>query len=552
MRLFALFLPALALVGAGPAGATATQSILAAQRVAVPPRASLASLEAAARACGRANPDTDACFDLSMAWARALLAAGSYREARDVAEAARMTVLKVSDPIDDAYDDAIGRAEFQKKKPEQVDPDFPRIAAQRRRLWDDMSEAHLLRAQAAAAQGDLFDAASGFVAYWSIQTDYVRNPAKAERALAAGLRGAETYMTAGAADQADSVLRFSMPAAQRAFGQDHPTIVAMLLVRARALSAMGKYADAEPMFAEVRARAIRTRDAMLPIDADAAYARHLVAIDRARDALEIQRGVVARLQAANAPPARLAEAYRDFAEVSTGPEAVTIATRALDLYTAAYGADHLLTGRARIAVAAILERQGQRTRAIEERATGIAILSKRLPVLHPEIALAQLRQAESMFMQDRCDEILILAGKALDSFTYVASDSRTPYARGQHPNAARAQFLIGMCELRTKRDSGIARLQKAAEIQRAVLPPTHSERLQTELMLGVIARLQGDYASALRQFRLVAAAGRERVATYTSFDGAAQREQREFAPVYRQLVLTAWTASQPAQKRDPS
>lgn len=533
MRMLALFLAA-----ATPA--------LAADRMPVPAGADLAKLDAETKRCAAANPKGDSCYDLFMALGRALIAAGRYREAMEAVETGRKGTLEVYDGVADAYDDAIGRAEAQKVKPEQVDPDFPRIAALHKRMWADMAEAHLLRAEAAEAQGALFDAASGFDAYWSIHTDHVKDPAKAERALAMGLRGVEIYLTAGAADKAESILRFSLPKAEPAFGRDHPTIVALLVARARAQSAMGKYREAETLFADARARAARTSNLVLQADADAAWARHLLAVDRPRDAFELQRSVVIRLEAAKAPPARMARAYSDLAEVSAGQEALDLAARAVDLHVAAYGAEHLLTGRARIAAAGLLDRQGYADQAERERALGIAILTKRLTVLHPEIALAQLRQAENLIVRNRCTDVLGLAGSALDSFIYLAGDGSTADAGRNHPNTGRALFLLGMCELRTgKPASGIDRLRKAAAIQRAALDSTHPERMHTEMALGLIASAQGDFAAALRQFRVVAGAAQERVRGYTGFDADAQREQREFSPVYVAIIQTAWIASQP-------
>lgn len=515
-----------------------------ARRVPVPRGADLARLEAEAGRCTATYKD-DRCYELQMALGRALIAAGRYRDARDVVEDGRKRVLEVWSPIDDAHSDAIGRAEVRKVRPEQVDPDFPRIAALFRRMWADMAEAHLLRAQAAEAQGDYGDAASGFSAYWSIHTDYVKDPARAARALATGLRGLEAYLTAGDAVQVESIIRFSLPRVPPAFGPDHPLIVGIMVARARAQSALGKYAEAEKSFADARLRAGRTTDEMLKIDADAAYARHLLVVDRLREALEIQRGVVVRLEAAKASPARMAQAYRDFAEVSTGQAALDLAARAVDLHVAVFGADHLLTGRARIAAAGLLDREGYPDQAEQERGAGIAILSKRLPVLHPEVAIAQLRQAENLFMKDRCDEVRSLAGKALDSFLFIAVDTSVAYQDRKHPNAARAQFLLGMCEFRTQPASAIKRLEEAAAIQRAVLTPTHPERLHTEMVLGLIARVKGDYGGSLRLLRTVAAAADERVRSYTSFDAAAQREMKQFSPVYRAIIQTAWVASQP-------
>jgi tetratricopeptide (TPR) repeat protein len=512
-------------------------------RVPVPPRANLTSLDTDAKACAAAYPEDDRCYDLLMAAARALAAAGRNREAMDAANKARMGVLHISDPVDDAYDNARGRAEFQKRTPEQIDPDFPRIVMLRKRLWREMAEAHLLHARAAEETGALTEAASGFGAYWSIHDRYVQDPQTAERALATGLRGAELYLMGGAAEQAESMLSFSFARYEQAFGKDHPTIVGMVIVRARANSAMGKYADAERDFAEARARAMRTGRPILQADADAAWARHLLAIDHPREALDLQRSVVTRLASAQAPPARMAQAYRDFAEVSTGQEALNLIARAVDLHVAAYGPDHLLTGRVRIVAADLLDRQGDRDRAERERAAGIEILEKRLPVLSPEIALAKLRQAENLMMKDRCEEVHRLAGYALDSFIYIAAGGAR--LGNQHPNTARALFLMGMCEMRTKPASAIDRLKRAAAIQRAVLTPTHTERMHTEMALGFVARMQGDFGGALRQLRSVSSAARERIASYTAFDADAQREQREFAPVYHAIIQTAWVASQP-------
>ena len=529
MRLLALLL-----VVAGPA--------FAAERAPVPSGADAAGLKVAVERCVKAPPAPDACADLKLAYARAILATAPG-EARDMAEAARREILDAIDPLDDAA--APLRFRIEKGEANPADKaQVARLAEQIRRLWVETAYAAELVGDADRAGGFAQGAAQdSYNRATSVLRQHGRGPADLEARLRAAGKAAMAEVNWLKAGDNEKMLRESIAEARAALRSDHPLLGQLQLQLADMLARQAKASEAEAAFREGRALLVRARAGPLALaDADAAYARFLVAQERRAEGEALHRDVLGRLQAERAPPLRQAQTYLDLsAAVADRRAALTFAERALELRAAALGDKHYDTARAAIRVAEILEtaQLWEEAGKCREQATSTIVLA--VSNTSVEGAMLQLKLGENLLSRGELTRARYYVETALEHLVAKVGEA--------HPGAARALMTLGLIRLRMGEAAGRPMIDKAVGHLRAGLPATHIDRLQGELALALVQLLvDREPVATLHQLRTLAAASHERVRGYAGFGPEAQGEMRQFRPVHALRVRVVWQIANPVAR----
>lgn len=521
---------------------TAASPVFAAERAPVPRGADATRLKAAVERCVKAPPAPDACVDLKLAYARAILPTAPG-EARGMAEAARREILDAIDPLDDAA--APLRFRIEKGEASPADKaQVARLAEQIRRLWVESAHAAELVGDADRAggfgQGSAQDSYNRAVA---VLRQHGRGPADLEARLRAAGKAAMAEVNWLKAGDNEKMLREAIAEARTALRPDHPLLGQLQLQLADMLARQAKADEAEAAFREGRALLVRARAGSLAIaDADAAYARFLIAQERRAEGEALHRDLLGRLQAERAPPLRLAQAYLDLsAAVAERRAALAFAERALELRAAALGDKHYDTARAAIRVAEILEtaQLWEEAGKYREQATSTIVFA--VSNTSVEGAMLQLKLGENLLSRGELTRARYYVETALEHLVAKVGEA--------HPGAARALMTLGLIRLRTGEAAGRPMIDRAVGHLRAGLPATHIERLQGELALALVQLLiDRDPVAARRQLQAVAAASTVRLRGYTDFGPEAQREVRQFQPVQAMRVRVAWQIAHPAAR----
>jgi hypothetical protein len=509
----------------------------ATERAPVPTRLTLAQLEAAHDRCKAATPKGDRCLDLQLALARALIPTDPDRAAR-VADQARIDLNTVFNAFEDRLRPLHLKAEAGTITPAEravIDRADKEIAP----LWLEMADIAEIEGDAGVRGGSAFYRASAgrFLTAASIRRNNGTTPAHARAQFRAAAKQIDSYIDSPGIAEALPVARQALIDATAAFGADDPATARIILSLAGVLTGLGQTAEAEPLY-DRALMGLATQPLDVQLDARARKARFLAVLDRSEAAEQLHRAVVADLLKTKADPDRIARAYIDLAPLIAPSEGLALATAAITLRQAQFGAQHVQTARAQVAYARLLDLYQRPAESDQLWREAIPVIERHLQLTHPETATAYLDWGYTQ---------LGLGDLPAAEATFATARKSLVQAFGpRHPLTGRAMMFEAVVMMRQGKGDWLDLMRQAVDIVRETRPATHMERVQAELAYaGMLLYAKGDAPAALAQLRIVTRAGLDRAAAYRDFGARAQKELRDFGGIFALQVRAGWeTAAQ--------